>query len=147
MARTKAVTEEVNTELPEVPFPRFSATFYLYSIIGEDRYPGQITVQDSSPEAFMSTYTEVMKQMADKSEDNLVFYAPREVQSANYGGGGNRGGSGTKPDSVPQPEPAPNCPIHQSPITRKNGKFGPFYSCSMKNADGTYCNWAPPKAN
>lgn len=34
------------------------------------------------------------------------------------------------------------CPTHQCEFTTKQGKFGPWYPCPMKNADGTYCGYS-----
>ena len=34
---------------------------------------------------------------------------------------------------------APRCPNHQVPMVFRRGRFGPFWSCPMKESDGTWC--------
>ena len=48
--------------------------------------------------------------------------------------------------------PAPTCGVHGTPmvwktgISKSTGKPYAFWSCSTKNADGSYCKYTPPKA-
>jgi hypothetical protein len=38
------------------------------------------------------------------------------------------------------------CGVHGTPLTyHSEGKWGPWWSCSQKNADGSYCRWKPAK--
>lgn len=38
---------------------------------------------------------------------------------------------------------APMCKVHNKPMTLREGKFGKFWSCSTKLADGTWCKYHP----
>jgi len=40
---------------------------------------------------------------------------------------------------------APVCPIHNKPMSLRQGQYGSFYSCGVKNPDGTWCKYKPPK--
>ena len=38
-------------------------------------------------------------------------------------------------------ESVPMCGIHHVPMSKVEGKRGPFYSCHEKNPDGSWCNY------
>lgn len=38
---------------------------------------------------------------------------------------------------------APECQVHRLPMTRVQGRMGPFWSCHNKNQDGSWCNYKP----
>jgi hypothetical protein len=40
-------------------------------------------------------------------------------------------------------ESIPECAIHHVPMNKREGKHGPFWSCSRKNADGSWCRYRP----
>jgi hypothetical protein len=53
---------------------------------------------------------------------------------------------GTPQAVVGQPTTSqPMCKIHGTPMTQRDGKFGTFWSCGKKNADGSWCSYKPPK--
>ena len=37
----------------------------------------------------------------------------------------------------------PECLLHRQPMTKVQGKLGPFWSCHQKNNDGSWCNYRP----
>src|SRR4051794_6953471 len=39
----------------------------------------------------------------------------------------------------------PACQIHHVPMASVNGRHGAFYSCHIKNADGSWCSYRPPR--
>lgn len=49
------------------------------------------------------------------------------------------------PEETPEAEEAPLCAVHQQPMRRQLGKYGGFWSCHQKNADGSYCSYRPAK--
>jgi len=50
----------------------------------------------------------------------------------------------SRPVSVPKVEGnVPLCPIHHTPFKFIRGKYGNFWSCQTKLADGTYCKKIP----
>ena len=38
-----------------------------------------------------------------------------------------------------QVETAPLCPVHGKPMKFRNGKFGSFWSCTVRKPDGRWC--------
>lgn len=37
----------------------------------------------------------------------------------------------------------PECAVHKVPMSRQTGKYGEFWSCHQKNADGSFCDYRP----
>ena len=37
----------------------------------------------------------------------------------------------------------PECAVHLLPMTRVEGRMGPFWSCHQKNIDGGWCTYKP----
>ena len=52
---------------------------------------------------------------------------------------------GKKDDQVKeqQEEETPICAIHHVPMARVKGKYGYFWSCHERNADGSFCSYKP----
>ena len=47
-----------------------------------------------------------------------------------------------KGDNMPVPSAAagaPRCPVHRTPMAFRHGRFGPFWSCTVRKADGAWC--------
>ncbi len=40
-------------------------------------------------------------------------------------------------------EAVPVCPVHNAPMVKQEGKFGPFWSCHERNEDGSFCSYRP----
>jgi hypothetical protein len=40
----------------------------------------------------------------------------------------------------------PYCQDHNKPLVLRLGKYGSFYSCPVRLADGTYCKYRPSKS-
>jgi hypothetical protein len=40
-------------------------------------------------------------------------------------------------------EVVPNCAIHNVPMAKVQGKYGPFWSCHERSDDGSFCNYRP----
>ncbi len=40
-------------------------------------------------------------------------------------------------------EEIPTCAVHNVPMTKQQGKFGSFWSCHKRNADGSFCSYRP----
>jgi hypothetical protein len=40
---------------------------------------------------------------------------------------------------------APVCKIHHVAMTKREGRYGAFYSCQVKSFDGSWCSYRPPK--
>lgn len=49
----------------------------------------------------------------------------------------NGGQNGNAEESVP------TCKVHNVPMVRQQGKFGAFWSCHQRNADGSFCSYRP----
>jgi hypothetical protein len=49
---------------------------------------------------------------------------------------------GKRADTVEQAQAlvAPLCPVHQKPMTLQTGNWGKFWSCHIRNQDGTWCS-------
>ena len=128
--------------MPGPTYPKFSATFYFYAVIGDKKFPAQATVNGDDDD-FGTGFAKVIMDLNVKGEDNEgITYEPRSV-SGNFSGGGSN-----KPTAVAAAASTngnPDCPIHKEPITTKQGKFGPFTSCSIRDEQGNYCNWKPGK--
>jgi len=59
-------------------------------------------------------------------------------------------GQGKKEDQVQedqiqeQPgEETPICALHHVPMVKQRGKYGTFWSCHERNADGSFCSYKP----
>lgn len=124
-------------------YPKFSLVLYFYAETEKGKFPGQITIQDETAEGFTNAMTTVVSELVSTDEDQVVKYEPREVSSPAYAKSG--GGGGNKPVATAAPSNVPNCPIHNTPLRKRNSQFGVFYSCGEKNPDGTWCNWKPPR--
>ena len=48
-----------------------------------------------------------------------------------------------EPVQEQQEEEAPICPIHNVALTRVKGRYGYFWSCHERNADGSFCTYKP----
>ena len=61
-------------------------------------------------------------------------------------GQGKNGGQ-IKSDQVQeQPEEeTPVCAIHNVPMVRQKGRYGAFWSCHERNADGSFCTYKPDR--
>ncbi len=46
-------------------------------------------------------------------------------------------------DSTKEAEHVPECAVHHVPMTRVQGKYGPFWSCHARNEDGSFCSYRP----
>ena len=46
-------------------------------------------------------------------------------------------------DEVKGEEEVPVCAVHDLPMTKQKGKFGFFWSCHQRNADGSFCSYRP----
>jgi hypothetical protein len=42
-------------------------------------------------------------------------------------------------DTVAQADAIPRCPMHQRPMAFRQGRLGPFWSCSTRKPDGRWC--------
>ena len=40
-------------------------------------------------------------------------------------------------------EEIPVCEVHDVPMVRQEGKYGPFWSCHQRNEDGSFCSYRP----
>ena len=40
-------------------------------------------------------------------------------------------------------EAIPTCAVHKVPMTKQEGKYGSFWSCHQRNADGSFCSYRP----
>ena len=40
-------------------------------------------------------------------------------------------------------EETPICAVHQVPMVKQRGKYGAFWSCHERNADGSFCSYKP----
>lgn len=58
---------------------------------------------------------------------------------------GNNGQFGIRIDNPQQAEDlfAPKCPVHGTPMKKRNGQYGEFWSCGQKNPDGSWCKAKP----
>lgn len=54
----------------------------------------------------------------------------------------SRSGRKREPEKEVEEE-VPICAVHQVPMVRQNGKFGQFWSCHERNADGGFCSYRP----
>ena len=52
---------------------------------------------------------------------------------------GAAGNGGVKAPIVPEPE-APLCPVHKTPMAFRHGRYGAFWSCPRRLADGSWCD-------
>ena len=58
-------------------------------------------------------------------------------------------GQGKKDDQVKedqvqeQQEETPICAMHHVPMVKQRGKYGAFWSCHERNADGSFCSYKP----
>ena len=43
----------------------------------------------------------------------------------------------------PQEEETPICAVHHVAMARVRGKYGYFWSCHERNADGSFCSYKP----
>lgn len=47
-------------------------------------------------------------------------------------------------DEEPENEgEAPVCAVHDLPMVRQRGRYGPFWSCHQRNDDGGFCSYRP----
>jgi hypothetical protein len=42
---------------------------------------------------------------------------------------------------------APVCEIHKASMVQRQGTYGKFWACPVKNPDGSWCKAKPPKTN
>jgi hypothetical protein len=49
-------------------------------------------------------------------------------------------------DAADAGEDVPECAVHHVPMTRVQGKYGPFWSCHERNEDGSFCTYRPAGA-
>lgn len=49
----------------------------------------------------------------------------------------NGSSNNTNGDTVPV------CGVHNVPMVRANGKYGPFWSCRQRDESGAYCKYKP----
>src|SRR4051812_12593307 len=56
---------------------------------------------------------------------------------------GLEAGPGSIPSAAAGRPARPVCPVHQQPMWHQQGKHGWFWSCHVRNADGSYCTYRP----
>lgn len=42
-----------------------------------------------------------------------------------------------------QEEEVPICAVHHVPMVKQRGRYGAFWSCHERNADGSFCSYKP----
>lgn len=82
--------------------------------------------------------------------DVLVTYGTKAqlwgdaMQNKSNGHGHSNGQAtiGKRVDTVEQARDlvAPHCPVHQTPMRYRKGRYGDFWSCGQRKADGRWCN-------
>lgn len=69
----------------------------------------------------------------------LTEYGAKGQTARNGQGNGQAFGKRIDTPAAAQVAVAPYCPVHQAPMALRNGKWGPFWSCNRKSADGSWC--------
>lgn len=82
-----------------------------------------------------SVYQKIVNELGTKAEmwDKAINGNGKERQPvANFG---------KRIDTPEQAEEmfAPKCSIHKTPMKKRNGQYGEFWSCGTKQADGSWC--------
>jgi len=117
----------VKNELPESP-ASLNIKFWA------EGYGVMLTMRDEDVSRLMSKFKYMLTVIKKEGWKNKWDEAPVRVL----------------PEAAPARQ-APICGVHGQPMTWKtgisksSGKPYAFWSCSIKNADGTYCKYSPPK--
>lgn len=121
-------------------FP-FNTTIFFYAVVDGARFPGQTVIGGATKDEYNENLGEFFNTLAAKVDEDgnaaFVVFEPRELTGARAAVAAGPGGP--LPDA---PKQFPNCPIHRVPLKEKNGRNGPFVSCSQRTPTG-YCNWKP----
>lgn len=116
-----------------------STKIYFNVIVDKASYAAETTVSGDNAADYEKLLGDLFSTMAakvdERGDDLFVTFEPRAIA----------GVAATKPPGTPLPDAVglPNCPFHGVPIKMKNGRNGPFASCSERKADNSYCNWKP----
>jgi len=65
------------------------------------------------------------------------------VMNGNRGGKNNGVGNNAADHGTAS---APLCPVHGTSMVKRNGRYGEFWACPTKNADGSWCKAKPNKS-
>ena len=77
-------------------------------------------------------YEEVLKRFGTKAQ-------MWQAVMARKGDGEVQLGKRIETDKQAQQAVAPRCPMHQVPMVKRQGRFGPFWSCPIRKPDGRWC--------
>lgn len=116
-------------------------TVYFFAIVNGKKFPAQQTLTCDNVEDFTKLLPDFYAAFGASDEDDFVTYEPRNIGPAAPRAAASRGSQSAQ---APQERVlGPECPFHGVPTTQKQGRNGPFFSCSKRREDGSWCNWTP----
>lgn len=112
--------------IPNVPEMPYSWNVFM---VAPDGSREQFTVRKTDAAEYIKSIDGIKKYLTEHG------YKPEPPKT--------NGGNGNGASTTAHDETAPICGIHKSPMVKRQGKNGSFWSCPKKLDDGTWCPYKP----
>lgn len=126
-------------ETKPAPVIEMTEAPYSWNVSAQDEngFVEMFTVRAVSEKGFLERVARVKQMLADAN------YKPAPTRGA-YAAS-SAGSSAAQSANDANADAAPTCGIHGTPMQKRQGKNGAFWSCPQKFANGNYCNYKAPK--